>query len=127
MVIYLFTIIDNKKNLGYLLLDWLELGQDEYEKDGFIVDEVEEDPEEEEVEERDEQEKQKRKKRRSIYSPYLLFIYWGHCNFQSTVIEVFFALQEILEVWLCWWRRLWVAWRARYSPTATEIQAAQKS
>lgn len=54
----------------YLLLDWLELGQDEYEKDGFIVDEVEEDPEEEEeeVEERVEQEKQMKKKRRSIFT-----------------------------------------------------------
>lgn len=61
--------------MAYLLLDWLELGQDEYEKDGFIVDEVEEDPEEEEVEERVGQEKKKRKKRRSIFTLLISCLY----------------------------------------------------
>lgn len=74
LFIYLLLLIIIKKS-GNLLLDWLELGQDEYEKDGFIVDEVEEDPEEEEVEERVVQEKQKRKKRRSIFTLLISCLY----------------------------------------------------
>lgn len=50
---------------NYLICCWADEGQDEYEKDGFIVDDVDEEEQDEEEERADsDEERQKKKKRK---------------------------------------------------------------
>ena len=61
---------------SYLLLVWTEEGQDEYENDGFIVDDVDEEvDEDEEREDSDEERRKKKKKRKKKLIFFLLWLY----------------------------------------------------